>query len=136
MTPRVAVRRLDYGYFVRPAEETGTGVPRVEPVLGYLVDHPDGRLLLDTGMGRHPELDGDSEVLAGVHVVVRGADGVVVVLAGQAHATAYGADALAWRARREGHEEPLPLPPAWVGRLQALDPAAVHFAHDHAVWQP
>ncbi len=231
VSPRVVVRRLDYGYFVRPAEETGTGAPRVEPVLGYVVDHPDGRLLLDTGMGRHPDvdahyrprrtglpaalaavglrlddvdlvvnchlhfdhcggnplfagrpilaqrlelaaarehdytlpelvdapglqyeqLDGDSEVLAGVHVVptpghtaghqsvvVRGADGVVVVLAGQSHdtATAYGADALAWRARREGHDEPLPVPPAWIERLQALDPAAVHFAHDRAVWQP
>ena len=38
----VGVRRVDFGYFVRPAEETGTGTPRVEPVLGYLVEHPDG----------------------------------------------------------------------------------------------
>ncbi len=51
------VRRVDFGYFVRPAEETGSGSPRVEPCLGYLVDHPKGLLLVDTGMGRHPEVD-------------------------------------------------------------------------------
>lgn len=53
----IGVRRVDLGYFVRPAEETGTGSARVEPCLGYLVDHPDGLLLLDTGMGSHPEVD-------------------------------------------------------------------------------
>jgi N-acyl homoserine lactone hydrolase len=51
------IRRVDLGYFVRPAEETGTGKARVEPCLGYLVDHPDGLLLLDTGMGTDPETD-------------------------------------------------------------------------------
>lgn len=29
------VRRLDLGFFVRPAGETGTGLPRIEPVNGY-----------------------------------------------------------------------------------------------------
>src|SRR3954451_19786038 len=53
----VVVRRLDFGYFVRPGTETATGVDRVEPVLGYLVDHPRGYLLMDTGMGTHPEVD-------------------------------------------------------------------------------
>jgi N-acyl homoserine lactone hydrolase len=70
----VAVRRVDFGYFVRPAEETGTGHPRVEPCLGYIVDHPRGMLLFDTGMGSHPEVDahyrphrvGLSEALAAV----------------------------------------------------------------------
>jgi N-acyl homoserine lactone hydrolase len=52
-----AVRRVDFGYFVRPAVETGTGSPRVEPCLGYLIEHPDGLLLVDTGMGAHPEVD-------------------------------------------------------------------------------
>jgi len=51
------VTQLDYGYFVRPAAETGTGSPRVEPCLGYLVRHPDGLLLFDTGMGGDPEVD-------------------------------------------------------------------------------
>jgi N-acyl homoserine lactone hydrolase len=220
------VRRVDFGYFVRPAEETGTGAPRVEPCLGYVVEHPDGVLLFDTGMGSHPEVDthyricrralreavgstlddvtlvanshlhfdhcggnsslphapvvvqrteldtarttqdytlpellegvtydvvdGEAEVLPGVRVlptpghtdghqslVVRGTDGVVVV-AGQSHdnATSFGADVLAVRARRDGHGEPLPLPPAWVETLLALDPARVVFAHDASVWVP
>jgi N-acyl homoserine lactone hydrolase len=29
----------------------------VEPCLGYLVEHPDGLLLMDTGMGSNPEVD-------------------------------------------------------------------------------
>src|SRR4051812_38715308 len=49
--------RLDYGYFVRPAEETGIGQARVEPVLGYAVLHARGTLLFDTGMGQPPDID-------------------------------------------------------------------------------
>lgn len=227
----VAVRRVNFGYFVRPAEETGTGQPRVEACLGYLVEHPAGLLLFDTGMGSHPDVDahyrprrngltdalreagagldditlaanchlhfdhcggnpsltgrpvfvqarelaeaqqgenytlpelidapgiryeelaGETEVLPGVlliptpghtaghqSLVVRRPDGVVIV-AGQSHdtATAFSADALAWRAGRDGHAQPLPVPPAWMDRLQQLDPARVLFAHDHAVWEP
>jgi len=52
-----SVRRVNFGYFVRPAGETGTGSSRVEPCLGYLVRHPDGLVLFDTGMGSHPEVD-------------------------------------------------------------------------------
>ena len=44
----ITVRRADFGYFMRPAEETGIGAPRVEPCLGYVVDHPAGPLLFDT----------------------------------------------------------------------------------------
>ncbi|MEU4242076.1 N-acyl homoserine lactonase family protein [Actinoplanes sp. NPDC026619] len=51
------VRRVDLGYFIRPAEETGTGHPRVEPTLGYLIEHAQGSILVDTGMGSHPEVD-------------------------------------------------------------------------------
>ncbi|MGW4609474.1 N-acyl homoserine lactonase family protein [Streptomyces sp. NPDC004532] len=47
----IAVRRLDLGYFVRPASETDSGQPRVEPVLAYLVRHERGLLLFDTGIG-------------------------------------------------------------------------------------
>ncbi|MEV0733777.1 MBL fold metallo-hydrolase [Polymorphospora sp. NPDC050346] len=43
--------RLDLGYFVRPAAEVGGPLPRVEPVLAYLVRRPEGLLLFDTGMG-------------------------------------------------------------------------------------
>lgn len=53
----VRLRRVDFGYFVRPAEETGTGEPRVEPCLGYLVIHAEGTLLFDTGMGGDPSVD-------------------------------------------------------------------------------
>ncbi|MGO9558259.1 MAG: N-acyl homoserine lactonase family protein [Acidimicrobiales bacterium] len=52
-----AVHRVDFGYFVRPAEETLTGAPRVEPCLGYVIDHPDGLLLVDSGMGSDPDVD-------------------------------------------------------------------------------
>jgi N-acyl homoserine lactone hydrolase len=55
----IDVRRVNYGYFIRPAQETGTGAPRVEPCLGYLVAHPeaDGLVLIDTGMGREAGVD-------------------------------------------------------------------------------
>jgi len=225
----IDVRRLDFGYFVRPAEETGTGSLRVEACLGYLIDHRDGVLLFDTGMGSHPEvdahyrprrydlptalagagarldqvtvvtnchlhfdhcggnplvgdrpvfvqerelaaarttedytlpelvadgryeqLDGEAEVLPGVFLiptpghtdghqslVVRRADGVVIV-AGQSHdtATEYSADVLTWRARRDGHGQPTPIPPAWLDRLLEFDPKLVLFAHDHSAWTP
>jgi len=82
------VRRVDFGYFVRPPEETGTGSPRVEPCLGYVVDHPKGMLLFDTGMGCHPEVDahyqprrtGLSEALAAI-----GAEIGDLVLAANCH---------------------------------------------------
>ncbi|MGK5678821.1 N-acyl homoserine lactonase family protein [Actinoplanes sp. URMC 104] len=54
----IDVRRVDFGYLVRPAEETGTGEARVEPVFGYLIEHPEaGRILVDTGMGGDAEVD-------------------------------------------------------------------------------
>jgi N-acyl homoserine lactone hydrolase len=53
----MTVRRVDFGYFVRPAEETGIGSARVEPCFGYLFDHEDGSILLDTGMGEDPDVD-------------------------------------------------------------------------------
>ncbi len=53
------IARLLLGTFVRPAEETGTGRPRVEAVYGYLVRHDHGLVLLDTGLG-----EGDPETEA------------------------------------------------------------------------
>lgn len=225
---QIGVRRVDFGYFVRPAEETGTGSPRVEPCLGYLIEHRDGVLLFDTGMGAHPavearyrprrvalpealaaagsglnqvteianchlhfdhcggnpllgnrpvfvqrvelaeatiaqdytlpelldgnrfeQLTGETEVLSGVwliptpghtnghqSMIVRRTDGTVI-LAGQSHdtATQYASDHLAWRAGQD-HGQQLPKVPVWMDRLQALDPRAVYFAHDHSVWMP
>lgn len=45
------IRRIDFGYFIRPASETGTGDPRVESLLGYVIAHPAGPVLFDTGLG-------------------------------------------------------------------------------------
>lgn len=45
------IARLALGTFVRPAAETGTGAPRVEIALAYVVRHRDGLLLFDTGIG-------------------------------------------------------------------------------------
>lgn len=53
----VRVDRLRLGTFLRPGSETVDGAPRVEVLLAYLVRHPDGLVLLDTGMGSHPEVD-------------------------------------------------------------------------------
>jgi N-acyl homoserine lactone hydrolase len=45
------VVRVPLGRFVRPPAETGTGQPRVEAVLGYVVRHDQGAIMLDTGIG-------------------------------------------------------------------------------------
>ncbi len=98
----------------------------------------------------YEELDGEAEVLPGVHVIptpghTDGHQSVAVVcddgsivLAGQSHdqASQWSADVLASEATRRGHEQPLPTYPAWVDRLQEFDPRRVVFAHDAAVWMP
>jgi N-acyl homoserine lactone hydrolase len=106
--------------------------------------------LLDAPGLTYEELDGEAEILPGVHIVptpghtaghqslvVRRPDGAVVV-AGQAEdtASAFAAAVLARRAERIGHPPPLPPWAAWLERLQAFDPREVVFAHDHAVWRP
>jgi N-acyl homoserine lactone hydrolase len=48
---RIDVRRVDFGTFTRPPAETGTGKSKIEALLGYVVLHPDGVVLFDTGMG-------------------------------------------------------------------------------------
>jgi N-acyl homoserine lactone hydrolase len=95
-------------------------------------------------------LDGEAEVLNGVvivptpghtdghqSVVVTSSDGTVVI-AGQCHdsATAYAADDLALRSRKEGNSKIPMITPAWLEHLQSLDPRRVVFAHDQAVWEP
>jgi N-acyl homoserine lactone hydrolase len=106
--------------------------------------------LLDHDGSNYQEIDGEAEALPGLHVIptpghVDGHQSLVVqcddgsiVLAGQSHDTASGwtADVLAVRARALGHADPLPTPPAWLGRLLAFDPRRVVFAHDAAVWEP
>jgi N-acyl homoserine lactone hydrolase len=63
---------------------------------------------------------------------------VTVILAGQshAHATAYAADQLVWRAERERGDHVTAYHPAWIDRLMEFDPQRVLFAHDQSVWEP
>jgi N-acyl homoserine lactone hydrolase len=98
----------------------------------------------------YEELDGEAEVLPGVHVIptpghVDGHQSVAVVcddgsvvLAGQSHdqASQWSADVLAAEAAALGHDEPLPMYPVWMDRLREFDPRRVVFAHDAAVWLP
>ncbi|MER7597638.1 MBL fold metallo-hydrolase [Streptomyces hydrogenans] len=54
----ISVHRLDLGGFTRPAQEWGGPHARVEHAFAYLVRHPGGTLLFDTGMGEgSPETD-------------------------------------------------------------------------------
>lgn len=79
MTSTDDVRRVNFGYFVRPAEETGTGAPRVEPVLGYLVRHEEQWLLFDTGIGGgHEDLDAHYRPLRRALPAALGAVGVAL----------------------------------------------------------
>ncbi len=111
----------------------------------YTMEH-----LVDFPGSSYDLLDGEAEILPGVHVIptpghVDGHQSVVVecedgsvVLAGQSHdtASAWSADVLAHAAPALGHTDPLPVSPAWMERLLAFDPKRVVFAHDAAVWEP
>ena len=106
--------------------------------------------LIDFPGARYELLDGEAEVVPGVHVVptpghVDGHQSLVVecddgsiVVAGQSHDTAsqWSADVLAQRATGLGHQPPLPDAPRWIARLLSFDPRRVVFAHDAAVWVP
>jgi N-acyl homoserine lactone hydrolase len=106
--------------------------------------------LVDFEGARYELLDGEAEIVPGVHVVptpghVAGHQSLVVecddgsvVLAGQAFdsASEWSADALAARATALGHEAPLPEASPWMQRILAFDPRRVVFAHDAAVWFP
>ena len=112
---------------------------------GYTVES-----LVDFDGVSYEELDGEAELLPGVHCIptpghVDGHQSLVVecddgsiVLAGQSHdaASQWSADALAARARDLGHGDPLPSYPEWMPRLLDFDPRRVVFAHDAAVWTP
>jgi N-acyl homoserine lactone hydrolase len=72
------VRRVNFGYLVRPPGETGTGAPRVEPVLGYLVRQAERWLLFDTGIGGGHDLDAHHPPWRRVLPAALGAAGVAL----------------------------------------------------------
>ena len=98
------VRRIDFGYFVRPAQETGTGKPRVEGVLGYVIEHSAGLLLFDTGLG-----EGDAEVDAHYRPVRR-------PLPDAMRAAGLGLDDVRWVANCHLHFDHCGGNPALAGR--------------------
>jgi N-acyl homoserine lactone hydrolase len=101
--------------------------------------------LVDFPGAAYEVLDGEAQVLPGVQVVptpghtaghqslVVDCDEGPVVLLGQAYefASDWARAAFAWTLATGGLEAPLD-DPAWVGRLQALDPRRVLLAHDLA----
>jgi len=132
------------------------------PVHGFLVTHPGGAVLVDTGVGGPQQVladhrvvnrsvadaldvDGDAEILPGLSVVTTpghtiGHQSVVV-------STDNGAEVLigdaAYKCQLYLEPDDGDLPPgqasdpaAWresVGRVHALRPDRVHFCHDTAV---
>ncbi len=57
MAVDAGVRRLHFGVFVPAGGGDRQRSARVEPCLGYLMEHPAGLLLADSGMGSHPEVE-------------------------------------------------------------------------------
>lgn len=123
------------------------------PILVQRIEHEAARApgytipaLLDFEGARYERVDGEAEVLPGVRVVptpghTDGHQSLVVettagryVLAGQAvnFATDYATARLSWDLRRHGDEGA--EHPAWIARLEELDPRRVLFAHDLAIW--
>jgi glyoxylase-like metal-dependent hydrolase (beta-lactamase superfamily II) len=122
---------------------------RTEHAAAHQADYTSAQLVDYAGV-RYELLDGEAEILPGVHLIptpghtaghqslaLRCADGTVV-LAGQSHdhASDFTADELARRASGSGQPQPLPDYPGWLDRLLELDPRRIVFAHDLAVWEP
>jgi N-acyl homoserine lactone hydrolase len=106
------IAKVLLGTFVRPAEETGTGRPRVEAVYGYLLRHDHGLVLLDTGLG-----EGDAETEAW--------DRPQRIPLQQA-----------LHGRGASLDQVEVVAPPWMTRLLEFDPKRVVFAHDAPVWAP
>ncbi|WP_406222486.1 MBL fold metallo-hydrolase [Streptomyces decoyicus] len=128
MGMEMTVRRLDLGYFIRPASETGGPQPRVEPVLAYLVRHDRGLLLFDTGIG-----NADSGTEAHYRPQRRPLQGA---LSAAGVTPADISVVVNCQAALQGVEPPLPAYPHWLERLADFDPRRVLFAHDCSVWEP
>lgn len=75
------IRRLHYGYIVSPEGSPDAGQPI--PVCGYLIEHPKGRILFDTGISPfddetrdryQPRVTPVEEVLAGIGLALSDID--------------------------------------------------------------
>jgi len=53
----IAVRRIDFGHVIVPARRGMDEAPHVLPCLGYVIAHPSGVVLFDTGIGRSERVD-------------------------------------------------------------------------------
>jgi len=121
------------------------------PVHGFVVTHPGGAVLVDTGVGGPAEvlsdwrelLDGDAEVVPGLSVIATpghtsGHQSVLVATAQESADVLIG-DA-AYTSAQYGGPSDDELPPgqasdpaAWrdsLHRIRAMAPARVHFCHD------
>jgi glyoxylase-like metal-dependent hydrolase (beta-lactamase superfamily II) len=104
--------------------------------------------LIDFSGATYEAVRGETEILPGVRLLptaghVAGHQSLVVsceegpvVLAGQAYddASGYARADFACRLARSGGPGPVAEHPAWVRRLQELEPYQVLFAHDLAIW--
>lgn len=54
---QIAVRRIDFGYVIVPSAPDTDEAPHVLPCLGYVIVHPQGVVLFDTGIGQSARVD-------------------------------------------------------------------------------
>ncbi len=78
------IRRLHYGYIVSPGGSPDAGQPI--PVCGYLIEHPKGRILFDTGIAPfddetrdryHPRVTPVDKALVGIGLALSDIDLIV-----------------------------------------------------------
>src|SRR5215470_9750453 len=59
----IAVRRIDFGYVIVPGAPDTDEAPHVLPCLGYVIVHPEGVILFDTGIGQSAAVDAVTHVV-------------------------------------------------------------------------
>src|SRR6266516_3171947 len=124
------VIRLHMGHFTAPEQLPFAGAAVV--VDAFLVRHPSGPVLLDTGIGVGlPEVEVMYKpVRSSLDTVLREAGVSVEEIRAVANCHLHF-DHSGNNFRFPG----VPILAPWVARLQELDPWRVTFAHDLAIWQ-